>query len=177
MPTTFSTDLRLELIGQGQQEDTWGITTNNNLGTLIEDAIAGVALVKVANGDNVLTAYNGEADQARCMILNLTSVVPTNAVPVVIAPGVTKMYIIFNGVSTGALNVDIGTAAGGNRVRIPKGYAKIVWCDGYNFLEASNSAQTFYLGSDPITDNQAATKRYVDTVVGDAVRQIMGMLQ
>ncbi len=41
MPSTYSPDLRIELIANGEQSGTWGTTTNTNLGTLIEDAIAG----------------------------------------------------------------------------------------------------------------------------------------
>ena len=41
MARTFSPDLRIELIGAGEQPGVWGTTTNTNLGTLIEDAIAG----------------------------------------------------------------------------------------------------------------------------------------
>jgi hypothetical protein len=41
MPSSFSPNLRLELIGAGEQAGTWGTTTNTNLGTLVEDAISG----------------------------------------------------------------------------------------------------------------------------------------
>jgi hypothetical protein len=39
MASTYSTNLALELIGTGEQSGTWGTTTNNNLGTLLEQAI------------------------------------------------------------------------------------------------------------------------------------------
>jgi len=39
MASTFSNNLRIELIAVGEQANTWGGTTNNNLGTLIEGAI------------------------------------------------------------------------------------------------------------------------------------------
>ncbi len=45
MPSTFSPLLRIELIGQGEQSNTWGTTTNTNLGTLIEQAIAGAVTI------------------------------------------------------------------------------------------------------------------------------------
>ena len=34
--STYSTNLKIELIGTGQQAGTWGNTTNTNLGILIE---------------------------------------------------------------------------------------------------------------------------------------------
>jgi hypothetical protein len=42
MATTYSNNLRLNLIGTGDQAGVWGVTTNTNLGTLLEAAIAGV---------------------------------------------------------------------------------------------------------------------------------------
>ena len=41
MASTYSTNLKLELMGTGDQSGTWGSTTNTNLGTLLEQAIAG----------------------------------------------------------------------------------------------------------------------------------------
>ena len=41
MPSTFSTNLKIELIGLGEQVGTWGTTTNTNLGTALEQAIVG----------------------------------------------------------------------------------------------------------------------------------------
>ena len=45
MPSTFSPNLRIELIGDGEQAGAWGNTTNSNLGTLIESAISGYVKV------------------------------------------------------------------------------------------------------------------------------------
>ena len=42
MASTYS-DLKIELIGTGEQDGTWGATTNANLGTAIEEAITGSA--------------------------------------------------------------------------------------------------------------------------------------
>ena len=43
--STYSPSLRIELITTGDQAGTWGATTNTNLGTLIESAIAGYVSV------------------------------------------------------------------------------------------------------------------------------------
>lgn len=55
MPSTYSPDLRIELIANGEQDGTWGTTTNLNLGTLIEQAIAGVATVATSSAAQALT--------------------------------------------------------------------------------------------------------------------------
>ena len=41
MPSTYSTNLKIELIPTGAQSGVWGVTTNANLGTAIEQARAG----------------------------------------------------------------------------------------------------------------------------------------
>jgi len=48
MSSTYSTSLLLELIGNGDQSGTWGSTTNNNLGNLIEQAITGAQTINFA---------------------------------------------------------------------------------------------------------------------------------
>ena len=47
MPSTYSANLRLELIASGEQGNTWGNTTNNNLGSLLEQAITGITEIKI----------------------------------------------------------------------------------------------------------------------------------
>ena len=95
MASTFSPILRIELIGTGDQSGTWGDTTNVNLGTLIEQAIAGTATVDVTAGNVTLTNFNGTTDQARCAALRITGTpgVSRN----VVAPAVSKLYVIANG--------------------------------------------------------------------------------
>lgn len=39
MASSYS-DLKIELIGTGEQSGSWGTTTNTNLGTALEEAIA-----------------------------------------------------------------------------------------------------------------------------------------
>ena len=38
--STYSTNLALELIGNGEQAGNWGQTTNNNLGTFVDQSIS-----------------------------------------------------------------------------------------------------------------------------------------
>jgi hypothetical protein len=46
MASTYSTNLKIELIGTGEQAGTWGTTTNTNLGTALEQAVVGKADVQ-----------------------------------------------------------------------------------------------------------------------------------
>lgn len=131
MPSTFSTSLKLELIGNGEQAGLWGTTTNNNLGTLVEQAIAGVQPITLTGTDYTLTNYNGLSDEARNAVLVLGGSIssPCN----VIAPAVSKTYIVRN--FSGA-TVTI-KASGGNGVALTNAASAIVFCDGTNFYSAT----------------------------------------
>lgn len=130
--STYSTTLRIELIGAGQQDGTWGDTTNSNLGDLIEAAITNSVNITFANATYTLTAFNGLPDEARNAVLNL---VGTNSAPQnLIAPSVQKTYIVKN--ATGA-TVTIKTS-GGTGVAVANGTTRIVWCDGTDFFTAAS---------------------------------------
>jgi hypothetical protein len=131
MPSTYSPSLKIELIGNGEQSGTWGQTTNNNMGTLIEQSIAGVEPITLT-GNKTLTSFNGLSDEARNAVLvfggSLAS--PAN----VIAPSAQKTYIITN--NAGA-NVTVKTASG-NGVVIGNGLSSLIYCDGTDFYTAVN---------------------------------------
>jgi hypothetical protein len=131
MPSTYSTSLGLELIGNGEQAGTWGTTTNNNLGTLLEAAIAGVEPITLTGGDYTLTDYNGLPDQARSAVLVFGGLLaaPCN----VIAPAVDKVYIVRN-FSNATVTVK---TSGGNGVAIANAASEVIFCDGTNFYSAT----------------------------------------
>ena len=96
MASTYSTNLKIELIGTGEQAGTWGTTTNTNLGTAIEQAIVGKADITMSSTTVTLTLTDTPAAQnARAVYLNLTGS-PGGAADLVV-PAVQKPYIVRNG--------------------------------------------------------------------------------
>jgi hypothetical protein len=130
MPSTYSTSLGIELIGNGEQAGTWGTTTNNNLGTLIEQAIAGVEGITLT-GDYTLTDFNGLTDEARnaVLVFNGSLGAPCN----VVAPSVSKTYIVRN---VSGATVTVKTSAG-NGVALTNAASAVIFCDGTNFFSAT----------------------------------------
>lgn len=126
MPSTYSPSLRIELIGEGEQDGIWGQTTNNNLGALIEQAIAGVTTVDVTAGNVTLTSFNGTVDEARSavLIVNGTNVVARE----VTIPNEPKTYIVTNNTSQIA---GIKTASG-TAFSCAAGTQTTLYCDGSN---------------------------------------------
>lgn len=145
MASTYSPSLKLELIGNGDQSGVWGTTTNNNLGTLLEQAITGVQTITMANANYILTNYNGVSDEARNAVLVVQGT--NSAVRQVVCPLVNKLYIVSNQTS-GGYDITIGGTTGG-AVTIPSGTTAQVYCDGTNFF----SSQTGSAGNFDINGN------------------------
>jgi microcystin-dependent protein len=133
MPSTYSTSLRLELIGAGEQAANWNNTTNYNLGTLLEQAIAGVQSVAVSGASYTLTTGSGVADEARNAVLVLTGTLAANCN--VIVPTADKTYT-FRNATTGGFSVVVKTAAGLG-VTIANGFTQQVYCDATDVVLAS----------------------------------------
>lgn len=137
MPSTYSPDLRIELIGTGDQAGVWGATTNINLGTLLEAGIAGYTSVAVGSANQAFTANNGAADEARNAVIALTT--STSANFAVYAPPCSKLYVIYNASSYTATiynsTVLGNTTAAGTGVAIPAGKTMTVWSDGTNMAQ------------------------------------------
>jgi len=137
MSSSYNNDLRLELIGTGDQAGVWGETTNTNLGTLLVDAIVGYTSVAVASANQALTANNGAADEARNASIALTT--STGANFAVYAAAAPKLYVIYNASSYTATiynsTVTGNTTAAGTGVAIPAGKIMALWSDGTNFAQ------------------------------------------
>lgn len=138
MASTYSTSLKLELIGNGDQSGVWGTTTNNNLGTLLEQAITGVQTITMVDANYTLTNFNGVSDEARNAVLVVTG---TNTdTRSVIAPLVEKLYTVVNN-TTGGYPILIRGSSGAN-VSVPNGATIPVYCNGTNFFSAEVNAST-----------------------------------
>jgi microcystin-dependent protein len=136
MPSTFSTSLRIELIGDGEQAGVWGNTTNNNMGDLIEQAIAGRTTLNVTSGDITLTSLNGVVDQARSAVLAVTGT--PGVTRVLTIPNVQKSYTVINE-TTNIIQVKTASGAAFN---CPPSTTSLVSCDGLNGVQGSGIAST-----------------------------------
>ena len=149
MASTFSTSLRLELIGDGDQSGIWGQTTNTNLGTLLEQAVTGVTGITMLDANYTLSNYNGVSDESRNAVLVVTGT--NTAQRNIVAPLVNKLYTIKNS-TTGGYGVQI-IGSSGTGVVIPNGATASVYCDGTNFY----AAQVNTVGNETINGNLTVT--------------------
>jgi hypothetical protein len=166
MASTYSTSLKLTLMGDGDQAGLWGQTTNTNLGTLLEQAITGVTSITMSDANYTLTSFNGISDEARNAVLVVTGT--NNAVRDLIPPVVEKLYTIVNNTTGGYAIRVIG--ASGTGVNIPNGATCLVYCDGTNFVNGlSGTAGNFTVNGTVTATTVNATTGAFTNVSGNGV--------
>jgi hypothetical protein len=128
MSSTFS-NLKFELIGNGEQSGTWGTTTNTNIGTAIEQAVVGMATLDsgdfTANVATLTLTNTNAAQDARALCLNIASGA-VSAAGTVNVPAIEKPYIIING-SSFTVTVKVSGQTG---VAVPAGKRTVVYNNG-----------------------------------------------
>lgn len=141
MASTYSS-LKIELIATGEQAGTWGVTTNTNLGTALEEAITGTADVAFSSADVTLTLTDTNGTQtARNLRLNLTGT--SGGARNLIVPAIEKQYIVNNGLAD-AVTVKNSTGTG---IAVPAGKTMIVFNNGTDVLDVTTYASSMTLGS------------------------------
>lgn len=132
MANTYSSSLRLILQTTNSNQGTWGDFTNTNIGTLLEQAITGIASITASgSSDYTLSVGNGVSDESRNATISVTGTIST-AINV-ICPAVPKIYIVRNG-TTGGYAITFKTASG-TGISIPNGSTMLLYCDGTNVKE------------------------------------------
>ena len=138
MATTYTTLLKLAKPTQGELDGSWGTVVNDNITTMIEEAIAGRSVINTwSTNSHTLTTADGTTAESRAAMLSLTDTgdqLGTNAATV-ICPALSKIYIVKNAVRQAAT---LKTASG-TGVAIPNGTTSILFCDGTNVEEAINN--------------------------------------
>ena len=144
MASTYS-DLKIELIGTGEQSGTWGTTTNTNLGTALGEAITGSADVSFSSADVTVTLTDtNNAQTARNLRLNLTGT-SGGARQLILGSGcqIEKLYLINNGLAD-AVTVKNTSGTG---IAVPAGKSMFVYNNGTNVVDATTHLSSLTLGS------------------------------
>lgn len=133
MATQYTPILQLALPVTGELNGTWGNVVNDNITSMIEQAIAGMATINTwAGGSHTLTTADGTTDEARCAMLIASGSPGTDAQ--IICPTRTKMYIVTNSI-TGGYAVTLKTAAG-TGVSVANGSSALLYCNGTDVVTA-----------------------------------------
>ena len=146
--STYS-NLKIELIGTGEQDGTWGTTTNVNLGTALEEAIVGTVDQAVTASNLTLALTDSNATQvARHLRLNLTGSAggASNLTVPTLSGG--KNYYIKNSSNTA---ITVKTASGSG-ILVPAGKSASLYQDGTNVVEAADFSTSYTISTLTATD-------------------------
>ena len=142
MASSYSTDLKLEIMVTGENAGTWGDITNTNL-VLLQQAIGGYQEVSIAGGAQTTTLVmsNGALSNARNAVIKLIGVITGNQI-VTVPDGIEKTYIISNG-TTGAFTVQFKTVSGtGITFGATDKSIKEFFVDGTNVVDTGTVSET-----------------------------------
>ena len=139
MASTYSTDLKLELMATGEKSGLWGDITNTNL-TILQQAIAGYESISIAGGaqTTALTFSNGTISNGKNAVIELTGTITGNQI-VTIPDAIEKVYIINNN-TTGAFTVQLKTVSGtGPTFSATDKGIKTIYSNGTDIIEVSST--------------------------------------
>ena len=153
MASTYSNNLKIQLMGTGDNATTWGNVTNVNLGTALEEAIASSANVTFASANVTLTLTDDNGSQtARNMRLRCTGTTGGSTRDLIV-PAIQKPYIVKNDCAD---SVRIKTSAG-TGITVPAGKTMWVYNDATNVVDVVTYLSSVTLGDVSVSGNVAVT--------------------
>jgi hypothetical protein len=127
---TYDNDLRLKEITTGDEDGTWGTSTNLNLELIGEALSYGTQDCFASDADATTTVADSATDPARSMYFKVTSSATLTATrTLTIAPNTISRVMWIENATTGSQSITISQGSGGN-VTIPTGDVKVVYLDG-----------------------------------------------
>ena len=139
MTTAYTPILKLALPVTGELSGTWGTVVNDNITSMIEQAVAGLITISTwTTNAHTLTTADGTSSEARCAMLVLATGAGGTALSAageLICPAASKMYVVKNGA---AYAVTLKTSTGSG-VAIPAGETAFLFCDGTNVNQCVTS--------------------------------------
>ena len=174
MPSSYSPNLKIELIGIGEQTDAWGSTTNNNFSNVFEEAITGMATATFpsdADYDWAATYVNSVGSQAqRNLVIEVIGTISTTRS--LIVPTIEKQYLIHNN-TVGGQAIIVKTLAG-TGITVPNGQRAHLFVNGADVIAVVNYFPSLRVGSAtldtplPVTSGGTGSTSLATITVGTA---------
>jgi hypothetical protein len=162
MASSYSTDLKLELMVTGENAGTWGDKTNTNL-NLVQQSVAGYQEIDVASADVTLAMTDATISNARNMTLKFTGTLAANRT-VNFPTGIEKLFNIIDGTdhANNTLTFKVTSQTG---FLLCEGNSYICHADGTDIVKdlefkkwrAISSAETVQPGAQILADTSGGT--------------------
>lgn len=147
MPSSYSPNLKIELISTGEQTDAWGDTTNDNFTNVFEQAITGKTIAIFPSdadynwGASFVNTVNSQPQ--RNLFVEVAGTLSTTRNFIV--PTINKPYLIYNN-TLGGQSIVVKTLAG-TGVTVPNGQKTYVYANGTDVIESFNYFPALRAGS------------------------------
>lgn len=161
MPSTFSSDLKLELMATGENAGTWGTKTNTNL-NLVQQSISGFEPIDVASSDVTLSMSNGTISNARNMVLKFTGTLAANRV-VNFPTGIEKYFSVIDGTDHAGFSLTF-KVSGQTGFNLCEGHSYICHSNGTDIVK--NHEQKVWRTINAAETVQAGAQLFIDTSSG-----------
>jgi hypothetical protein len=165
MASTFSTDLKLELMATGENAGTWGTKTNTNL-NLIQQAIAGFQSIDVAAADVTLVMTDASISNARNMVLKFTGTLTANRT-VNLPDNIEKFYILQDATTHSTFTLTFKTVSG-TGFTLDEGKIHAGFSDGTNVTEVALNTLGGSIGTAQIDNSAVTTAKLADSSITEA---------
>ena len=131
MASTYSSDIKLELMTTGEKAGTWGTVTNTNL-QILEQAASGYIEVNVGAADVALALDNGAVSNGKNLYFKLTGTLTANRT-VTMPDSAERVFIVQDATTRSAslYTLTIKTVSG-TGIALPIGSTSLVYSDGTN---------------------------------------------
>ena len=131
MASTYSSDLKLELMTTGEKSGTWGTITNTNLQQL-EQAVSGYIAIDVGSADVALALSNGAVSNGKNLYFKLTGTLTANRT-VTMPDSAERVFIVEDATNRSAslFSLTVKTVSG-TGVAIPVASTNLLYSDGTN---------------------------------------------
>jgi len=151
MASSYSTDLKLELVATGEKAGLWGSITNTNL-QILEQAASGYLSLNVGNADVTLTLVNGGESNGKNLYFKLTGTLAGNRT-LTMPNNAERVFIIEDATDrTTANKYTLSVkATNGTAIAVPVKAIMLLKSDGTNVTKAITEKGYFTITSSAIT--------------------------
>jgi len=167
MASSYSTDLKIELMVTGENSGTWGDKTNTNW-NVVQQAITGFEAISIAGGSQTtaLVMSNATISNARNMVLSFTGTITGNQT-ITIPDGIEKFYLLYNGTS-GAFTVTFKTVSG-TGITLTQGNYCFAYSDGTNVYQVDHTNLSGTVGTAQIASGAVTTAKISTNAITTAL--------
>ena len=177
MASTYTPNLKIELIATGEQVNDWGVTTNSNLENGLEQAIVGRGVVEYTSDANktiTLTESNSSQDARNLFLYVDTDAFTTlTATRDLIVPTIEKTYVVHND-TAGSQSIRVKTS-GGTGITIPNGKKALMYVDGTNVIEQLSYLTSAEIGTITFTNPVPIASGGTNAISASAARTSLGL--